>query len=456
MEQSVDNALECLRLLETREASPAVYVAIHGHDYETINWYVGQFLDRVSDLNVDFQGFAIGSLVPLREDTATLVDVVQGARDAIPDSRSEDLGLHVFGVGGRFCSLLALLGVDSFDSTTYARAAQYKKFIDPTNWQKIEAKDIPADWKCDCQACQNLDPEVMTEVLYDDRSYESINGYMKSDFYAIIAYHNFLVYQRELDAVRSRIDEGDGALLDYVAELATDEIDGIRKGLKRAQRRDSSLAKHLRNRGFDHLVPHRQQTLNTGVPVVEDTERTISLDLSPTDFDIRRRDDYEPPDEESVLLVIPCSQQKPYSQSRTHRVVQDALSQYWNKVHKVTLSGLFGPVPEAYEEAGPVKSYEYVLTGADTDQQQVVINRLSSYLDRYGDRFEVIIGYATNKTYRHVISSAFDRYENDTVLLPADPPVLQLTEYFRGEHIDELRETVASSVSADDTQQRTL
>jgi len=85
MNQSIDSAVECLRILDDpglleenfeinsraaerlreRKAAgdePSVYIALHGHDYETINWYVGNFLDRVANIDVSssFEGFAVG------------------------------------------------------------------------------------------------------------------------------------------------------------------------------------------------------------------------------------------------------------------------------------------------------------------------------------------------------------------------------------------------------------
>jgi predicted RNA-binding protein len=103
----------------------------------------------------------------------------------------------------------------------------------------------------------------------------------------------------------------------------------------------------------------------------------------------------------------------------------------------VSISGLYGPVPEDFEEADPVMSYEYVLTTADDDQVELVANRLARYLNRYGEKFDQIIAYTTNKAYRRAIDTAFNRYGRGEIY-PSDPRALQLTEHFRSENIDEL------------------
>lgn len=122
MERSIDNAVETLRLLDERklEKTPSVYVAIHGHNYEEVNWYVSQFLELADELDEALEGFALGSLVPLSSSPDTLVDIVQGARDAIPEERYDEIALHVFGISGRLCPLLSLLGVDTFDLVDFA------------------------------------------------------------------------------------------------------------------------------------------------------------------------------------------------------------------------------------------------------------------------------------------------------------------------------------------------
>lgn len=478
MEDSIDSAIECLELLEEREESPAVYIAIHGHDYETINWYVGTFLERVEDIDKSFEGFAIGSLVPLRNNVETLVDIIQGAKDAIPDNREDDLGLHVFGVGGKFTSLLALLGVDSFDSSSYIRAAQFKKIINRqvqpsehrledydgglkelggtdrySSWSKFTAEELKDrdDWNCRCPACQELKDigvDQMYETLYESDSYDRSGDYMKSDFYAMIAFHNFHVYQDEMNHVRNRIEKDDErALLRYVARLATNGVGKLEKALMRAQYRDPNITDGLREIGYDELTP-QQKSIRTYTDERGNTgkdEPTISLEYTPDDFNVLTQDDYNPGDER-VLLVIPCSQTKPYSDSRTHRVVEEAVSKWADDVHKVTVSGMYGPVPKAFEEIPPVKSYEYVLNSVEKDRQQLVIDRLTEYLERYGSEFDVVVGYATSKTYREVIERAFSEYGAGTTL-PENPERRALTEHFRKTNLQELTDHIAENLS---------
>lgn len=458
MEDSIDNAVECLQMLDDSELldewdvekAPSVYVAIHGHKYEDVHWYVSRFMERAGELDEAFEGFALGSLVPLSNKPEVLVDIVQGAKDAIPEDRYDDIALHVFGISGRLCPLLALLGVDTFDSANYLKAARNKSFIDPETWQRTSLDQIE-DWDnwCDCQACQDIYIDDMREaLLYSDVQYKPIEGEhgtrFKSEYYAEIARHNFELYNRQMQDVRDAIDEGQ--LLELVANFARGK-NIVEKGLKRAQLHNPELREQLADRGYDELVAGPDtQTFQTKLSSFYDDindeheeKRTISLKHGPNDFDILQYDNYQPPGDASALLILPCSQEKPYSDSRTQQAILSRLDDYEDRFHKVSLSGLYGPVPAAQETVEPVMSYEYVLTTADDDQVDLVTNRLAKYLDRYGDQFDHILAYTTSKAYRQAIEEAFARYGRGE-MYPNNPRALQLTEHFRTTNIDELVE----------------
>lgn len=484
MNQSIDSAVECLRIIDqpnlieeqfdinsraadrlrARKAAgdePGVYIALHGHDYETINWYVGNFLDRADEIDLDtsFEGFAIGSLVPLRDSIDVLVDIVQGAKDAIPEARADQIGLHVFGVGGKQVGLLSLLGVDTFDCSTHMQTARYKKYLHPETWAHHELDELDeylradGSFPCDlpnCRLCgvegigyEKLLEELNTDLTYDERQERKANGEpIKSDYYALLARHNFEVYNQELTCVREAIRND--RLLEYVIEFARDH-DDIKKGLREAQLRDKRLRGDIGARQAYDLLPGstlksdqaKLSEWDAGVEESQDTQQ-ISLKYSPHDFDIRTRS-HDPPTEKEVLLLVPCSQKKPYSESRTHSVLWDKLGPRTDEIHKVTISGMYGPVPEESEREQPVLEYDYVLAQEDINQRELVTERVIEYLETHGDDFDEVVGYVTSKTYRQVIEDSFDAYGRGTVL-PRDPQALQLTEFFRNSNIQELLE----------------
>lgn len=483
MERSIESAVRCLQVIENPEEmyqspsiedrtvkrlnrlkkegnDPGVYIALHGHNYEMINWYVAEFLNRIEDEDVTqpFQGFAIGSLVPLRSQLDTLIDIVQGAKDAIPEHRRDELALHVFGVGGKLASLLALLGVDSYDCSTHMQTAMYKKYLVPETWENPTtdslAEEFGDEFPCSiptCPLCQGDNsegietPAELNARLEEESTYEKQQrGRLKSPVYALVARHNFEVYNREMERVRAAIDEN--RLLDHVIEMAR-KHDAIKRGLKYAQVRDTELRDVLESRDAYELLPgpdvaSDQAKLSKFGAGVEDTSaRRISLEHVPGDFDVTMQD-FTPPADKSILLLIPCSQKKPYRDSRTHQAVLKKVERFRSRIHKVTVSGMYGPVPEEKEMEDPVMKYEYVLASEDTDQMALVTDRLVAYLEQHGDNYDEIVAYVASTNYRDVIETAFERYGRGKVL-PKDPRALQLTEHFRNSNIQELVDFLA-------------
>ncbi|WP_276249152.1 tRNA-guanine transglycosylase [Haladaptatus sp. YSMS36] len=491
MERSIESAVECLKLLEdpsqmaeesllndtakdrllnrkSDDDLPGVYVALHGHDYETVNWYVANFLERIESENVSqsFEGFAIGSLVPLRSSVDVLVDIVQGARDAIPDDRVDDIGLHVFGVGGKQVGLLSLLGADSFDCSSHMLTSRYKKYLIPETWEHVKLDELEpyltddGEFPCTLEHCtlcgpngsttfEKLHEELNLKLSYQEREARKKRGeWIKSDYYAALARHNFEVYNEELKRVRNAI--ADGHLLEYVCGFALDHPD-IKAGLKQAQIRDKQLRHDIKNiERLDEIeirqlligqqLRRDQSQLSKFFDEVDEisTSRSISLKYGPNDFNIlRRREKFNPPAEKDVLLFVPCSQKKPYSQSRTHSILSNKLGSRRDRIHKITVSGMYGPVPEEKETEDPVLRYEYVLAKEDEAQQELVTNRLVKYLDDYGNQYDHILAYVASSTYRQVIEDALDEYGRGTVF-PKNPRALKLTEHFRNSNIQQL------------------
>lgn len=490
MWMSIESSIKCLKLLENPDqfdpstlqndavaarireggfdpsaggqTKPGAYVAIHGHDEEWVSWYVQKFVERVEEegLQDSFEGFAIGSLVPLRSSIDVLVNIVHGAKQAVREQGlDEEVGIHVFGVGGKQVGLLSLLGADSFDCSSHMQTAQYKKYILPETWEHVGLENLESrlddgEFPCSLEHCPlcNGDYDVDYELLrrelnlsldYDEReARKDRDEWIKSDYYAILAAHNFEVYNAELRRVREAIAEG--RLLEYVVEFARNHSD-IEKGLKQAQVQDGTnqLTRDLEALGATDLLPgpgvasnqKRLPEWGGGVENMNET-RSISLKHTPSSFNVLQQR-YEPSGDEDVLLVIPCSQAKPYSKSRTHSVLWNKLGDRTNRIHKVTVSGMYGPVPMEKEREDPVLEYEYVLANEDTEQLELVTERLQEYLEKYGDEYDHVLGYVASKNYRQAIEDAIDAYGQGTVF-PRDPSALQLTEHFRNTNIQQL------------------
>lgn len=332
----------------------------------------------------------------------------------------------------------------------------YKKYLVPDTWEHVLLDGLgphlkDGEFPCKLENCplcgpdSDIDYQTLQEELSKNLSRKETMArkdrgeWIKSDYYAALALHNFEVYNAELTEVRESIREG--SLLEYVIGFARDDRD-IKKGLKQAQVRDKQLRYDLEARDAHDLLvgPERKsdqvQLSKWGGGIEGNEARSISLKYGPNSFNILSQA-YEPPEDKDVLLFIPCSQEKPYKNSRTHSVLMDELGPRRGRVHKVTVSGMYGPVPEEMETKDPVLGYEYILANEDTAQQELITKRLGQYLEEYGDRYSSILGYVASTNYRDVIEDAIDAYGRGTVF-PRNLRALQLTEHFRNSNIQEL------------------
>jgi len=141
IERSIDLALKAS---DAHDGSDLLFASVHGYDPETIRNNI-QYLEQ----HGDFDGYAIGSLVPVRTDYEKVTKLILSART------TTDKYLHVYGLGGLvYLPLLLYLGVDSFDSTAFIRSAGNRNYLIPgfggEELHNIEHLDyLP----CSCPVC---------------------------------------------------------------------------------------------------------------------------------------------------------------------------------------------------------------------------------------------------------------------------------------------------------------
>jgi len=116
--RSIDLALEAS---DHHEGEELLFGSVHGYDPETVRNTI-RHLER----NGKFDGYALGSLVPIRTDYEKVTKIILSAR------RATDKHLHVYGLGGvTYQPLLLYLGVDSFDSSAFIRSAGNRNYLIP-------------------------------------------------------------------------------------------------------------------------------------------------------------------------------------------------------------------------------------------------------------------------------------------------------------------------------------
>ncbi len=97
-------------------------------------------------------------------------------------------------------------------------------------------------------------------------------------------------------------------------------------------------------------------------------------------FQQRVKTRYKFPPNKKILLLLPCSAKKPYSQSKSHRIYQEAirkaLKQYTRIVEIWSLTSPLGVVPNELETVYPARSYDIPVTGEWSEEESKLTGAL--------------------------------------------------------------------------------
>lgn len=97
---------------------------------------------------------------------------------------------------------------------------------------------------------------------------------------------------------------------------------------------------------------------------------------------------YTPPAERDILLILPCSHKKPYSESETHRKILAVLgkSKFSGRIHEVMVSNP-GLIPREFEDNYPFNAYDWDETLETKEVKkryiQVTAERVERYLKKH-------------------------------------------------------------------------
>ncbi len=127
--------------------------------------------------------YAVGGIVPLiiNYDYKRLIEIILACKQSLPSS----IPIHAFGVGHPIVfSLLALAGVDLFDSASYVLYARDGRYLTEFGTRRVSALQF---LPCSCPTCMS----------------HSLNE-LRNDF-SLLARHNLYIIMREIKLVREAI-----------------------------------------------------------------------------------------------------------------------------------------------------------------------------------------------------------------------------------------------------------
>jgi tRNA-guanine family transglycosylase len=199
-QQTAQNVAAFLRY--SADHKGARYLTVHGYNYSMIDRFMSELSTELGPelLRRAFDGIALGSLVPKKDNKDALIDAVSHCREVLAERGFRDLPLHVLGISSSSIPLLVAMGVDTFDSSSYLHSAINGKY-DVSLMSSTPIEDASFD---DCPySCPVCEDEMLRSRMRGNTQY-------RKDELGPVAIHNLIVQKEELGVIRERICE-DGA-----------------------------------------------------------------------------------------------------------------------------------------------------------------------------------------------------------------------------------------------------
>lgn len=104
--------------------------------------------------------------------------------------------------------------------------------------------------------------------------------------------------------------------------------------------------------------------------------------------------DYRKPEERTIAVLMPCSARKPYSSSKSHKKIIDALSGFRQYVHEIIVTSPVGVVPRDLETTYPASAYDIPVIGEWYEDEKLLINGMLSAFFR-NNSYDKVIAFVT-------------------------------------------------------------
>lgn len=104
--------------------------------------------------------------------------------------------------------------------------------------------------------------------------------------------------------------------------------------------------------------------------------------------------DYRKPFHRQIALLLPCSARKPYSSSKSHRRIFDALGRLRRFTHEIIVTSPVGVVPRELEQTYPAAFYDIPVIGEwYEDEKMMIKSMLTSFF--HNNAYESVVAFVT-------------------------------------------------------------
>ena len=291
------------------------------------------------------------------------------------------MALAVGRIGPGLIPLLHYAGFDVIDIGHGQEAATNNLRLWKNGSEKIE---IGTNRRfCSCPACARLDtakPEDLRSILLD---------------------HNLSIYKSVISESKEAMKSG---RLRWLVESSTHNSPA-----------HASLVRLVNRELYLFIEEFSPTTGPDALPVIGSESYNAPVVRRFRDYVASR---YSAPANKPIILLLPCSARKPYSDSKSHRrfasVIESAMYGMESRVAQVILTSPLGLVPRELERIYPAGQYDIPVTGDwDTEEIAIGANALVIHLKKFSSS-AVVIAHVSGG-YLDIVRAAESKIEQSLI-----------------------------------------
>ncbi|MFW9970771.1 MAG: DUF5591 domain-containing protein [Candidatus Odinarchaeota archaeon] len=275
----------------------------------------------------------------------------------------------------KFYPLLIYLGIDLIDSL-YLLFLSAENFYDTIEYLLpiYKLKNFP----CSCVACKSN----LNKIVENNYSAEKID---------LLCLHNLITANNYMNKIKQYL-----------------KFEDFRAFVEKSSFDDTNLISMLKILDKEYFNVIKYET-----PIIQ-KNKTIRC-LGPSsyyrpDFQLFREKvvkSFVPEPWTKLIVLLPCSNKKPYSESKSHKKFYSILRKFpeFPTFQEIILTSPLGCIPRQLENIYPVNSYDISVTGEwDKEEINIASEMLAKIIEKYDPNIPIIC-HLKNE-YREIIKSA--------------------------------------------------
>ncbi|MHA1243489.1 MAG: DUF5591 domain-containing protein [Candidatus Heimdallarchaeota archaeon] len=318
-----------------------------------------KFLEAIVELKIE--NIAITNLLPILTNHRKLVEFFGLVKTTVPIGTKI---LILSPVPHIFIPLLAYLGADIFSNDFPILSTKQKVFLTHSGGDEIQNLKEKI---CFCEACSSVS-EVKEMVSFDK-----------------LLHHNEHIFLQKIRETREALHKKDlrsflekelqnhptiASAIRIMDEIWKDEI------IIRTPTWSSYSIKSITSYGF------------TRPEIIAFQEKMLER------FSILKN--------KKIIVLLPCSARKPYSDSRSHKLFLDAISSIpankWGYVQELILTSPLGVIPRELERVFPAAHYDIPVTGDwSFEEKEIAITQLVAILTKLPHKDFTIVAHVSGE-----------------------------------------------------------